>query len=90
MKRLRAAASSTHAARTGTLFFAWVRSGRLDRMIPLACEYGGIRHHRRQRVAHVVDTSQPAETSAGKVHLITVGLAREATRAATGNLRRLP
>ena len=108
--------------RTGTPFFARVRSWRLDRMILFAREYGGIRHHRGKRVAHdgfdhfvvhhvisgefqagppnqtiavapgetlLADTTQPMETRAENVRLITVSLAREATRAAAGNLSRL-
>ena len=105
--------------RTGAPFFARVRSWRLDRTILFEREYGGVRHHRAERVAgdgmdhfvlnHVVsgeliggplgrpvrvapgetllaDTSQSVENAAERVTLITVSLAREATRAATYNL----
>lgn len=108
--------------RTGTPFFARVRSWRLDRTILFAREYGGVRHRRGERVAddgldhfvlnHVVsgelvagpigqvvpvasgqtlltDTSQSMETGAERVSLITVSLARDATRAAAGNLGNL-
>jgi AraC-like DNA-binding protein len=108
--------------RTGTPFFARVRSWRLDRTILFEREYGGVRHLRGARVAnddmdhfvlnHVVsgelvggplgqpvriapgetllaDTSQSVENAAARVRLITVSLAREATRAATYNLNDL-
>ncbi|GGA31379.1 helix-turn-helix domain-containing protein [Dyella nitratireducens] len=108
--------------RTGTPFFARVRSWRLERTLLFAREYGGIRHRRGARVAddgfdhfvlnHVVsgelvggpmgravpvapgetlltDTCQPMETAAERVCLITVSLARDATRAAAGDLSNL-
>ena len=108
--------------RTGTPFFARVRSWRLDRTILFEREYGGVRHCRGERVMddgfdhfvlnHVVsgelvggpigqavpvapgetllaDTCQSMENAAESVSLITVSLAREATRAAACDLSSL-
>ncbi|MFC5742167.1 helix-turn-helix domain-containing protein [Dyella tabacisoli] len=105
--------------RTADPFFARVRSWRLDRTLLFDREYGGARHHRRERVTqdgfdhfvlhHVVsgelvggsdgaavpiaageilllDTREPMESCARSVQLITVSLARDAVRAAAGNL----
>jgi AraC-like DNA-binding protein len=112
-------ASGADVERTATPFFARVRSWRLDRTLLFNREYGGIRHHRGERVAsdgfdhfvlhHVVsgeltggsaggstrigpgetlllDTTASMESVASSVHLITVSMAREAIRAAAGNL----
>jgi AraC-like DNA-binding protein len=108
--------------RTSAPFFARVRSWRLDRTILFLREYGGVRHHRGERVeadgfdhfvlSHVVsgeliagphgkatsigpgesvllDTTEPTETGADGVVLITVSLARDTVRAAVGDVQRL-
>jgi AraC-like DNA-binding protein len=108
--------------RTGTPFFARVRSWRLERTLLFERHYGGVRHLRAGRVAedgfdhfvlnHVVggqlmggplglpvavkagetwlaDTCQPMESTAKDVRLITVSVARDAARAAAGNLSSL-
>ena len=112
-------ANGADVERTDGPFFARVRGWRLDRTLLFAREYGGVRHHRRERIAqdgfdhfvlhHVVDgellsqhagkplrvsrgetlvldTCRPMDNGAHAVGLITVSLAREAVRAATGNL----
>lgn len=108
--------------RTGAPFYARVRGWRLDRSLLFVREYGGVRHHRRDRIVqdgfdhfvlhHVVsgeliggpdahpirvgpgetillDTCRPMDNGASSVGLITVSLAREAVRAAAGNLDEL-
>ncbi|WP_266172047.1 helix-turn-helix domain-containing protein [Dyella subtropica] len=110
-------AAGADVERTGGLFFARVRSWRLDRTLLFVREYGGVRHHRRERVArdgfnhfvlhHVVsgeliggpegaavpiapgetlllDTREAMECGAHAVRLITLGVARDAVRAAAG------
>lgn len=115
-------ARGSDAERTADPFFARVRSWRLDRTLLFAREYGGVHHHRRERMAsdgfdhfvlhHVVsgtllggpdgaavaiapgetlllDTRESMESTARDVSLITVSVARDAVRAAAGNLDNL-